>query len=321
MNTRRDVYTRYSAVDGARTPIGSSTEMLRAENNLSYREFIACVKQFWENIHPDVCIVPTQSGAFAKYPCISYSLDLRRSHPSEPKSRYREEIIGDDGSIYSIYGHRLQNIIAFSAITRSDPHLAEAIIEEFELFMDEYVGALKELGASEIVFSRRMSDREENRTNEDINIRTAVYLVTLERLNFVEEAKLLSIKADVRTYLEYQRVPSFEVTGAQVGTNEITILQKNVAINVGDKILLKSIDNSFFTYPLGITDGFVFAVESVEEDTFVSPSVLTVTLTNLTSGVPIVFTTPGKGVWIHTTADNVGVSIVDQQAAGATPSY
>jgi len=320
MEQRRDVYTRYSSVQAAGSPLYSDKPMLRADGHMTFREFIAVVEKLWENIHPDIPIRPTQSEEFAKYPVIVYSLELRKSHPSEPKAKYREEIVDDDGTIYSIYGHRLDNLIAFSAVTRNNPKLAEAIIEQFELFMDEYVGTLKQLGASEIVFSRRMSDRDENRTNEDVDVRTAVYKVTLERVNYVAEAKLESIRTEVRTFLEYQRVPSFEVTEAQVGTNEITLIQKNVIVKVGDLIVLKSIDNRFFRYPYGTVDGNTYLVSAVTTDTSTSPATLTLNLTT-PAGVDVEFASSGKGVWLHTVRDNLPVAIIDQQAEGATPSY
>jgi hypothetical protein len=293
--------------------------MLRAGNNMSYREFHAVLKLLWNRVHPDIPIRPVQSEAFAKYPVIAYSLELRKPHPTEPKKRYREEIIGDDGTMYSIYGHRFQNLISFSAITRNDPELAEAIIEEFELFMDSVIGTLKELGASEILYSRRLSDREQERVADDVSIRSVAYMVTLERLNFIIEDRLEEIVADVRLFLDHQRVPTFEVTDSLVGTNEILILHNNTVIDVEDRLILKSIDNVFFRFPAGFKTGHSYLVTSVRQNDAATPFELIVGLSGFDGGT-VVSESAGKGNAFHDVRDNIETLIVDQLAQGATPS-
>jgi hypothetical protein len=315
----RDVYTNYSGVASPQTPLSIGNEMLRANGKMSYREFIALVKLLWERAHPDVPIRPTQSGAFAKYPVITYSLELRKPHPAEPKKRYREELVDDDGSIYSIYGQRHMNVISFSAITKNDPELAEAIIEQFELFMDEYTGVLKELGASEILYSRRMSDREQERVNEDVSIRTVAYTVTLERLQFIIEEKLESILIDIRVFLDNQRVPGFEVSDDQVGTDQIIITQNNTIFEIGDVFILKSIDNLFYKFPAGVKTGHPYVVTAFSQDDSATPFRLLASIREQ-NGDPVTFLTTGKGQLLHSTLDDIEVNIIDQLAEGATPS-
>jgi len=128
--------------------------------------------------------------------------------------------MSDSGDIYSIWGQRFQNLVMFSAVTRADPDLASEIIEEFQSFMEEHIDTLKRLGASEIVFSRRMPDNSRKRSSEDIDEKSIAYLVTIETVSYVQEAKLESILVEARTYLDSERIPSFEVAPNQVGTNK-----------------------------------------------------------------------------------------------------
>ena len=68
---------------------------IQAAGNLSYLEFISIVKLLWENIHPDIPIVPTQPAQYSTYPCIVYGLELRKSHSTEPKPRSRNVVEKD----------------------------------------------------------------------------------------------------------------------------------------------------------------------------------------------------------------------------------
>jgi len=47
---------------------------LQAAGILTYLEFVSVVKLLWENLHPDIPIVPTQPAQYATYPCIVYGL-------------------------------------------------------------------------------------------------------------------------------------------------------------------------------------------------------------------------------------------------------
>lgn len=187
---------------------------LQAQGNLTYIEFIAAVKALWENAYPNIKIKPVQSGDYAEYPVIAYGLELRRAHSVEPKPRSRISPAKD----VVIFGQRFQNIVSFTVITKatsgelkgssdrySGPEVAEKIIETFEDFMLEHTPVFKRLGASELVYARRLSDSEENRDAADVNKRTVTYMLTTEKLIGMEVQTIEKIAIDVRRYMAIEK--------------------------------------------------------------------------------------------------------------------
>jgi hypothetical protein len=187
---------------------------LQAQGNLTYIEFISAVKALWENAYPNIKIKPVQNGDYAEYPVIAYGLELRRAHSVEPKPRSRVSPAKD----VVIFGQRFQNIVSFTVITKADsaelkgsssrysgPEVAEKIIETFEDFMLEYTPVFKRLGASELVYARRLSDSEENRDATDVNKRTVTYMLTTEKLIGMEVGTIEKIVIDVRRYMAVEK--------------------------------------------------------------------------------------------------------------------
>src|SRR5690606_11131554 len=154
---------------------------MRAEGNLSYLEFIRLVKYFWEEAHPDIPIRPSQSSNYARYPVITYGLNLRKTHAVEPKKRYRETIIQSEDKDIRLEAQRYDNVITFTVITEGNPELCETIIEAFEDFMQEMTHVFKRLGVSEMFYSRRLPDRERTSADDDAEERSVSYLVVLEK--------------------------------------------------------------------------------------------------------------------------------------------
>lgn len=198
-------------------------EPLKASGNLSYLEFIDVVKILWNRSYPDIDIVPTSNGSYAKYPCIAYGVELKKAHNNEPKPRTRQYIQGVN---QYVYGQRFQNIISFTVMTRAtagsiDTNLpaeeygsqvgyvgaevADRIIEVFEDFMLEYTPVFKALGASEFVYARRLSDAEMNKDNTDTIKRTVTYMLTTEKLLAASAERIEQIVIDVRTYYAYEK--------------------------------------------------------------------------------------------------------------------
>ena len=119
-----------------------------------------------------------------------------------------------------VYGQRFQNIVSFTAITPvgvsygqdpssiSDDHdnayLVESLIEAFEDFMLEYTPIFKKIGASEFVYSRRLSDSEVNRDQKDLNKRTVTYMLTTEKTFAAQSETIDKIAIDVRQYMAYE---------------------------------------------------------------------------------------------------------------------
>lgn len=186
----------------ARYPNRSS--YLKAEGNLSYLGFIRALEYIWSEAHPEIPFYATGSKTYPKYPCIVYSLELRRTHPDEPKMKHRETIPGDITNPYDtiVYGQRFQNIVNFAVLTESDPAVAEELIEIFEDFMAEFIPVFKKLGLSEIIYDRRVRDSGENRDNVDIIDRSVRYLITTEKLIRRDFGKLQEVLIDVAKFVQ-----------------------------------------------------------------------------------------------------------------------
>lgn len=192
---------------------------LQAAGNLTYLEFISVVKLLWENLHPDIPIVPTQPAQYSTYPCIVYGLELRKAHTVEPKPRSRNIVEKD----VMVFGQRFQNVVSFTITTKmmggaskaSDAgaaasrydgaDVADALAELFEDFMLEYTPVFKRLGASEFVYARRLADAEENKGNTDIVKRTVTYMLTTEKLLVTSVGQIEKIAIDIRTYMAHEK--------------------------------------------------------------------------------------------------------------------
>jgi hypothetical protein len=83
-------------------------------------------------------------------------------------------------------------------------YLVESLIEAFEDFMLEYTPVLKKIGASELVYSRRLSDSEVNRDNKDVHKRTVTYMLTTEKTYAAKTSTIDKIAIDLRSYMSYE---------------------------------------------------------------------------------------------------------------------
>jgi hypothetical protein len=189
----------------------------KADGNLGYLEFIQVVKALWEGSYPDIPMVATFGGSYASYPCIAYGMELKRSHSQEPKMRYRDKVLGENGIFYIIEGQRFQNLISFTIMVQANAgqldgdtvryvgaEVADRIVERFEDFMLEYTAVFKKLGASEFVYARRASDSEINMDQTDVIKRTVMYMLTTEKLAVFSVDAVEKIAFDVRQYISSQ---------------------------------------------------------------------------------------------------------------------
>jgi len=211
---------------------------LQAAGNLTYIEFIALVKALWENSYSQIDFEPESGGAVAKYPLITYGLELKRTHSSEPKPRTRH-MPKDADQI--IYGQRFQNIVAFNVYTRANradikgdenpgyvgAEAADRIMEVFEDFMLEHTPIFKRLGASEFIYSRRVSDSKLVRDGIDVCKRTVTYMLTTEKLILTSISRIEKILIDLRTYMatEMQNVIPSTPNYANLDVNIIDLNQ------------------------------------------------------------------------------------------------
>lgn len=161
---------------------------------------------------------PRVSGLDEFPAIIGYSLELRKTHNIEPKPRMRQNILSNN---VTIYGQKFQNIVSFSIMskvgtfqgsdsstTRDDLDaavLCDQIIEAFEDFMLEYTPIFKAAGASELVYSRRLSDSEMSRENKDLHKRVVTYMLTTEKTFAIRNERINKIAIDVRTWMAYEK--------------------------------------------------------------------------------------------------------------------
>lgn len=149
---------------------------------------------------------------------IGYSLELRKAHTVEPKPRIRQNVLGNS---VTIHGQKFQNIISFTVMaksgtlqgpdstsTRDDVDtavLCDQIVEAFEDFMLEYTPIFKAAGASELVYSRRLSDSDINRETRNLHKRTVTYMLTTEKTFAIKNERINKIAVDARTWMAYEK--------------------------------------------------------------------------------------------------------------------
>lgn len=181
----------------------------------------------------------TGSSYLDEYPAvIGYSMELRKAHTNEPKPRMRQNVMDNH---YTIYGQKFQNIVGFtvmskvgtfqgadSTTTRDDIDaavLCDRVMETFEDFMVEFTPIFKACGASDLVYSRRLSDSEINRDGNDIHKRTVTYMLTTEKTYRVENSIIRSIAIDARAWLASKNVSASDLA---------TPNYENITVNVVD---------------------------------------------------------------------------------------
>lgn len=214
------------------------TEVL-SNGTLTYLQLMNLIKYLWEKSFPTIPILPVsvdRSDTLDNYPAvIGYAMELRRAHTNEPKPKMRQVVQNGE---YTIYGQKFQNIISFTVMskvgtfqgadtstTRDDLDaavLCDEIMEMFEDFMQEYTPILKAAGASDLVYSRRLSDSEINRDATDIHKRTVTYMITTEKTFAVRHEVINDIVLDLRLYMAKQDQAEESATPS-VSTNIIDL--------------------------------------------------------------------------------------------------
>lgn len=174
----------------------------RAGSGIGYIELIQAIEYIWSESHPEIPMYAMGLETYPVYPCIIYNLDRRITFRDETKPRQREMIMTPEGEKgLSIFGQRFDNLISFTAVTKSDAQLAEQIIEVFEDFLLEFTPVFKQLGVSEMVYHQRMTDAGENRNNTDIVKRKLVYRFILEKVVTRDWDKINNVLIDLRLML------------------------------------------------------------------------------------------------------------------------
>lgn len=209
---------------------------LRAAGNLSFLEFIRLLEHLWNNamgyradgVTPTVPLRASGTAlADADYPCIVYSIDLRKPHANEAKPRIREILTGDDGwsgeKALMVYAQRFENYVRFTAIDKvqqTGAHRAEELIEAFEDFLMAQTPILKKCGVSEMFYYQRRRDQEQIRDDFSVVQRSLTYLVVTEKIFHQDVWYLEQILIKAQTFLANNQpeaaTPSYEGISVEI---------------------------------------------------------------------------------------------------------
>lgn len=218
----------YRKMTFGRIPKVHESDHLRAKGNLSYLDFLRLLEALWKEAHPDIPLYATGTDDFPTYPCVVYSLEMRRPFQTEPKARTREEIrTNPDEDQIIIYAQRFDNIVAFKAYSRDNPQEVEEIIESFEDFMVEYTPVFKQLGLSDISYAQRLPDGGEPRAGRHVIHRTVAYKVVTEKITQSSSWKLRKIVIDAQKYLDPRPIIDPDDPDLNKATPDIVITDLN----------------------------------------------------------------------------------------------
>lgn len=281
---------------------------LKADRSLSYREFIRLIKNLWEEQAPDVPMLASQNNKFATYPVIVYAIEDKTAFQDESKYRQREHVRTFDDEDYIIWGKRFKNLVSFTVVTENDPELADQIIESFEDMMDQNQGIIKRLGASELLYGRRLPDDDRSRVSEDVNTRTVIYMFVEEKLKQVSEKKLEEILVRARVFVNNY---GWNFTTSDGDT---AIAVPGHAMRVGDRIIIQMPDNVVDTgLPTQLHHNWVYEIIEINEDM--------ITIATLTGSIVGPYDKGVGYVSIYQQYFSDGGELEDNLQTGATPRY
>lgn len=193
---------------------------------------MASARQAFAVIEGDAISPVGCTGVLDEYNVIiTYGVAQKKAHTGEPKPRMRQNVLISessqeflpDGSLtqkkdryYTIYGQKFQSIINFNVLSKiklvedDSPgwslaeeaySITEQVIDRFEDFMIEMTPIFKMIGASELVFARRLADVEITRNDQDIIRKSLQYMLTTEKTFAAPHGVLEKIAIDARTWL------------------------------------------------------------------------------------------------------------------------
>lgn len=169
--------------------LGTGQTFTVADGNLTFAEFGELVSQTWAKAFEEVPMFPMGTPSDeSQLPTVTWSCaDRRRKNAA--KDRVIDEFIGDDGVPYTkrIGEYRCVFEVRVSAAT---PVEANQLIEAFERFMSQYVGAFKRAGAQEILYLERKPDEYERKGAQHVSHRIVQYEFH-EQISFVSGGPLI----------------------------------------------------------------------------------------------------------------------------------
>jgi hypothetical protein len=164
----------------------------RAEGNLTFREVGEMISGIWNNAFKDIPMYANGSATDdVVYPNVVWSCGGKWPM-GQLKPRLMEEFLSNEGDMVRPIAKSRMKFRAILEITifSRDAEQANQIVEEFEFFMYEFIGAVKKAGAAEILYAERAEDSIEPPNKPGVISRTLRYEVH-EELAFVTSDRLI----------------------------------------------------------------------------------------------------------------------------------
>ena len=170
-----------------------------SEGNLTFRETGEMMSRIWNNAYKDIPMYNAGSDTDeVVYPNVVWSCGGKWPM-GQIKPKLVEEYFVTEGDLSRPIAKSRMKFRAILEITifSKDAEQANQIVEEFEFFMYEFIGALKKAGAAEILYAERAKDNIEPPHKPGVVSRTLRYEVHEELAFVASDSVIESINLEV----------------------------------------------------------------------------------------------------------------------------
>lgn len=163
-----------------------------ADGSLTFREIGEMISRIWNNAYTGIPMYGSGSDTDdVSYPNVVWKCAGKWPLEQRKPKLIEEYFTYEDGNARPIAKSRMKfRGILEIKISSTDAQQANMIIEQFELFMFEFIGAVKKAGAAEIVYAERAEDNIDIPAKSGIVNRTLRYEVH-EELIFIASDKII----------------------------------------------------------------------------------------------------------------------------------
>ena len=164
----------------------------RAQGNLTFREVGEMVSKIWNNAYPEIPMYASASNTDdVVYPSVVWGCGGKWPNGQIKPKLIEEFTVRENDQLRPIAKSRMKfRAILEITIFSRDAEQANQIVEEFEFFMYEFIGAVKKAGAAEIFYAERTKDNIEPPSKPGVISRTLKYEVH-EELAFISSDKMI----------------------------------------------------------------------------------------------------------------------------------
>jgi hypothetical protein len=169
-----------------------------ANGSLRFWQFGELVSRMWNDSHSASPMY--QKGSLTddvEYPCLIWSCAGKKKSDRSPlKPRKTDEFSDSDGA-YSIYADWFDCIFEVE-VRSNNPLEANQLEDVFEDFMMEFIGAIKRLGAFEIIFLQRLADTIETRAGRPVPAMRVQYMMVEQKTRVISEGMIEAVELHAR---------------------------------------------------------------------------------------------------------------------------